>query len=203
MKDEHKQSNNQEAQGTGMTRRTWLATAGKTLASGAAVLAAPAVVRAQGEQPLKLGLLMAKQGVWTEQGEVIANGVKMALDDANNQARGRRVDLVWYDEPNPQSAQQNMQKLIEQDKVIAVIGGTNSGTSLAMSSVANRTKTPYIAPNAAARELTGSSCNPYTFRVLSPTTRCTRSFRGSRIARTCAPSIFRAASVKWWRSPAR
>ncbi|MEI5997047.1 ABC transporter substrate-binding protein [Paraburkholderia bengalensis] len=187
MKDEHKQSITQQAQGMGMTRRTWLATAGKTLASGAAVLAAPAIVRAQGEQPLKLGLLMAKQGVWTEQGEVIANGVKMALDDANNQARGRRVDLVWYDEPNPQSAQQNMQKLIEQDKVIAVIGGTNSGTSLAMSSVANRTKTPYIAPNAAARELTGSSCNPYTFRVLSPT---------PVTCRALAPSLL-AIGKKW------
>ncbi|OLL31251.1 ABC transporter substrate-binding protein [Burkholderia sp. SRS-W-2-2016] len=173
--------------GGGITRRAWLATAGKTLASGAAVLAAPAIVRAQGEQPLKLGLLMAKQGVWTEQGEVIANGVKLALDDANNQARGRRLELVWYDEPNPQSAQQNMQKLVEQDKVIAVIGGTNSGTSLAMSSVANRTKTPYIAPNAAARELTGSSCNPYTFRVLSPT---------PVTCRALAPSLL-AIGKKW------
>ena len=187
MKDETNQPINHETQSTGMTRRAWLATAGKTLASGAAVLAAPAIVRAQGEQPLKLGLLMAKQGVWTEQGEVIANGVKMALDDANNQARGRRVDLVWYDEPNPQSAQQNMQKLIEQDKVIAVIGGTNSGTSLAMSSVAARTKTPYIAPNAAARELTGSSCNPYTFRVLSPT---------PVTCRALAPSLL-AIGKKW------
>ncbi|EUC19887.1 UNVERIFIED_ORG: amino acid/amide ABC transporter substrate-binding protein (HAAT family) [Burkholderia sp. CF145] len=187
MKDETNQPINHETQSTGMTRRAWLATAGKTLASSAAVLAAPAIVRAQGEQPLKLGLLMAKQGVWTEQGEVIANGVKMALDDANNQARGRRVDLVWYDEPNPQSAQQNMQKLIEQDKVIAVIGGTNSGTSLAMSSVAARTKTPYIAPNAAARELTGSSCNPYTFRVLSPT---------PVTCRALAPSLL-AIGKKW------
>jgi len=187
MKDETNQPINHETRSTGMTRRAWLATAGKTLASGAAVLAAPAIVRAQGEQSLKLGLLMAKQGVWTEQGEVIANGVKMALDDANNQARGRRVDLVWYDEPNPQSAQQNMQKLIEQDKVIAVIGGTNSGTSLAMSSVAARTKTPYIAPNAAARELTGSSCNPYTFRVLSPT---------PVTCRALAPSLL-AIGKKW------
>ncbi|WP_213301708.1 ABC transporter substrate-binding protein [Paraburkholderia sacchari] len=174
-------------QGAGLSRRAWLATAGKALAGGAAVLAAPAYVRAQGEQPLKLGLLMAKQGVWTEQGEVIANGVKLALDQAGNQARGRRVDLVWYDEPNPQSAQQNMQKLVEQDKAIAVIGGTNSGTSLAMSSVAMRTKTPYIAPNAAARELTGSSCNPYTFRVLSPT---------PVTCRALAPSLL-AIGKKW------
>jgi len=176
-----------EPHSSGLSRRAWLATAGKALAGGAAVLAAPAFVRAQGEQPLNLGLLMAKQGVWTEQGEVIANGVKLALDQAGNQARGRRVNLLWYDEPNPQSAQQNMQKLVEQDKAIAVIGGTNSGTSLAMSSVAMRTKTPYIAPNAAARELTGSSCNPYTFRVLSPT---------PVTCRALAPSLL-AIGKKW------
>ncbi|RKP56064.1 ABC transporter substrate-binding protein [Pararobbsia silviterrae] len=165
-----------------MTRRDWLVTTGKALASGAAVLAAPAIVRAQGEQPIKLGLLLAKQGVWTEQGEVIANGVKMALDDAKNQVRGRPIELLWYDEPNPQAAQQNMQKLVEEDKVAAVIGGTNSGTSLAISSVAYRTKTPYIAPNAAARELTGSSCNPYTFRVLSPTPVTCRALAPSLLA---------------------
>jgi branched-chain amino acid transport system substrate-binding protein len=155
--------------GATVTRREWLAAAGKTLASGMAVLAAPAIVRAQGEQPLKLGLVLAKQGVWTEQGEVIANGVKMALDKAGNQVRGRRLELVWYDEPSPQSAQQNMQKLVEVDKVIAVIGGTNSATSLAMASVANRSRVAYIAPNGTASELTGSNCNPYTFRVQAPT----------------------------------
>ncbi|MGU7784275.1 ABC transporter substrate-binding protein [Burkholderia sp. PU8-34] len=193
MTDEHQQDDNLSSHRAGepdspaLSRRAWLVTAGKALAGGAAALAAPAIVRAQGEQPLKLGLLMAKQGVWTEQGEVIANGVKLALDEAGNQARGRRVDLVWYDEPNPQSAQQNMQKLVEQDKAIAVIGGTNSGTSLAMSSVAWRTKTPYIAPNAAARELTGSSCNPYTFRVLSPT---------PVTCRALAPSLL-AIGKKW------
>ncbi|MEZ0605421.1 ABC transporter substrate-binding protein [Paraburkholderia sp. IW21] len=167
----------------GMTRRGWLSAAGKTLASGAAVLAAPAFVRAQGDQPLKLGLVMAKQGVWTEQGEMIVNGVKLALADAGNQVRGRRIDLVWYDEPNPQSAQQNMQKLVEEDKVVAVIGGTNSGTSLAMASVANRAKVPYIAPNAAARELTGSSCNPYTFRTLAPTPVTCRALAPSLLAK--------------------
>src|SRR5260370_34588717 len=170
MNDEHQKYDAHERQpGVTMPRGDWPAAAGKPLASGAAGLAAPAIVGAQGEQPLKLGLVLAKQGVWTEQGEVIANGVKMALDKAGNQVRGRRLELVWYDEPNPQSAQQNMQKLVEEDKVIAVIGGTNSATSLAMASVANRARVPYIAPNGTASELTGSSCNPYTFRVQAPT----------------------------------
>jgi len=153
---------------TAMTRRDWLGTSGKVLASGAALLAAPAFVRAQGEQPIKIGMVMAKQGVFSEQGEMIADGVKLAIAQAGNQVRSRRIDLIWYDEANPQGSQQNMQKLVDEDKVSAVIGGTNSGTSLAMASVAGRARIPYISPGAAARELTGTGCNPYTFRTLAP-----------------------------------
>jgi branched-chain amino acid transport system substrate-binding protein len=135
-----------------------------------AALAMPWVrdARAAGDA-LKLGLVFAKQGTWTEQGEQLANGAKLALEQAGGTALGRPVQIVWLDEPSPQVAQQNMQKLIEEERVAAVIGGTNSGTSLAMASVAKRMKVPYITPNAAAREITGKECNRYTFRVLTTT----------------------------------
>ncbi|KAF1022608.1 MAG: Leucine-, isoleucine-, valine-, threonine-, and alanine-binding protein [Paracidovorax wautersii] len=113
--------------------------------------------------------MFAKQGTWTVQGEQLVSGARMALEAVGNKLLGRPVELVWYDEPNPQSAQQNMQKLVDEDKVVAVLGGTNSATSLAMASVARRAKVPYISPNAAARELTGAECNPYTFRTLTTT----------------------------------
>ena len=152
-----------------MSRREALALAGRAAVGGAAALAAPSILRAQTSDTVKIGLVFAKQGVWTAQGELLATGAEMALAQAGNTILGRKAEIVWYDEPSPQSAQQNLQKLVDSDKVIAVIGGTNSGTSLAMSSVANRNKVPYIAPNAAARNLTGADCNPYTFRVLTTT----------------------------------
>lgn len=152
-----------------MTRRDVLSLAGKAAVGGTLAFGAPAILRAQTSQTTKIGLVFAKQGVWTAQGELLANGIKMALDQAGGTILGKKAELVWYDEPSPQSAQQNMQKLIESDKVVAVIGGTNSATSLAMSSVARRAKVPYIAPNAASRDLTGKECSPYTFRVLTTT----------------------------------
>ena len=54
--------------------------------------------------------------------------------------------------------------MIEEEKVIAIEGGGNSSTALAISAVARRTKIPVVIPNAAAREITGKECNPYTFR---------------------------------------
>lgn len=158
------------------------------LAGTAAGLAAPWIRSAAAADPLKLGLVFAKQGTWTEQGEQLVSGARLALEQAGSKLLDRPVELVWLDEPSPQVAQQNMQKLIEEEKVVAVLGGTNSGTSLAMASVARRMKVPYITPNAAAREITGKDCNRYTFRVLTTT---------PVAARAMAPHLT-AIGKKWY-----
>jgi branched-chain amino acid transport system substrate-binding protein len=77
---------------------------------------------------------------------------------------GRVVDLPWLDEANPQGAVQSISKVIEEGKAVAVLGGTNSATTLAMGQVALRTKVPFISVNGAAREITGKDCNPFMFR---------------------------------------
>jgi branched-chain amino acid transport system substrate-binding protein len=86
------------------------------------------------------------------------------MEQAGGQVMGRPLELVAYDEPNPLGAQQNMQKLIQEDKVAAVIGGSNSATGLAIASVAARAKVPTIISSALAREITGKNCSPYVFR---------------------------------------
>jgi branched-chain amino acid transport system substrate-binding protein len=75
--------------------------------------------------------------------------------------------VLWYDEPNPQTAQQNMQKLIDEDKVAAVIGGGSGATALALSALAKRAKLPLITTSGATT-LTGKDCNRYTFRSNAP-----------------------------------
>lgn len=150
-----------------LSRRTFIAGA-----SSAAALSVPGLSFSQAggpKDPVKIGLIFAKQGTWTEQGEHLVNGARVAVAQAGSKLLDRPVELVWLDEPNPQVAQQNMQKIVDEEKVVAVIGGTNSGTSLAMSSVAQRSKIPFIAANAAARDITGKGCNRYTFRTLATT----------------------------------
>ena len=152
-----------------LSRRDVLVAATKTLAAGTAAAVIPGMLRAQSNDVVKIGLVFAKQGVWTEQGEQLASGVRIAMEQAGNALLGKRVEIVWFDEPSPQAAQQNIQKLIDEEKVVAVIGGSNSATSMAMASVARRAGVPYITPNAAAVAITGKECNPYTFRTLSTT----------------------------------
>lgn len=160
-------------------------------AAGAAALPFPMPYlspRAQGSGPVKLGLVVAKQGNWAEHGAVSANAVRIAIEQAQGKVLGRPAELVWYDEPNPQGAQQNAQRLVDEEKVTAIVGGSNSATGLAMAAVAARTKTPLIVHAGAAREITGKSCNRYTFRTL-PTVPV--------FARAIAPSGL-AYGKKWY-----
>ena len=139
----------------------------RAVAAGAAALGAPALLHAQGA-PIRIGSVLARQGPFALQGEAATLGIRIALEQAGHRALGRPVELVAYDEPNPLGAQQNMQKLIQEDKVVAVIGGSNSATGLAMASTAAQARMPTIISAALAREITGKNCSPYVFRVNAP-----------------------------------
>ena len=120
------------------------------------------------KDPIRIGFVMAKQGPLAEHGKQQNEGAQLALEQFKSTVRGAPVELIWLDEPTPQDAQQNMQRLVDEQKVVAVLGGSNSATALARSAVANQTKTPFIATNAAATALTGEKCNRYTFRTHLP-----------------------------------
>lgn len=123
---------------------------------------------AQDKEPIRIGFIMPKQGPLAEHGKAHFEGSEIALAQHNNSVRGAPVELIWLDEPTPQDAQQNTQRLIDEQKVVAVVGGGNSATALAVSAVALQNKVPFIATNAAATALTGAKCNRYTFRVQLP-----------------------------------
>lgn len=120
---------------------------------------------AQGTDPVRIGLIYSKQGPGASIGQFLERGSEIALEQAGGKVLGRPVELVWLDEPNPQVSQQNMQKLVDENKVVAVVGGNYSSSALAMMSVANRAKIPLILPGAAASEITGKDCSRYTFRT--------------------------------------
>lgn len=142
------------------TRRVSLASAA---AAGLAILAGPAA--AQDTGPIRIGLIYSKQGPGAAIGEYLQRGSELAVEQAGRKVLGRPIELIWLDEPNPQVSQQNMQKLVDENKVVAVVGGNYSSSALAMMSVANREKVPLILTGAAASEITGKNCSRYTFRT--------------------------------------
>jgi branched-chain amino acid transport system substrate-binding protein len=133
-------------------------------AAGAAALAAPGLALAQGS-PVRIGALMPRQGGFALQGEAATLGAKIALEMAGNKVLGRPVELIVYDDPNPLGAQQNMRKLIQEDKVSVVLGGTNSASGLAMASYGAQSRVPTVITAASVRDITGKDCDPHVFRV--------------------------------------
>jgi len=154
-----------------MTGKTGLSISRRATVLGAASLAiaplgAPRIVRAA--EPLKIGLLLAKTGQIAGQTEYLANGSMLALEQRNNMIMGQPAELVWLDEPSPQGATQNMQKLVQENKVCAVLGGALSSNALAEEAKAAELKIPFVCDNAAATDITGKNCNRYTFRLNTP-----------------------------------
>lgn len=143
-------------------RKVLLGTAGLAVAP----LAAPHIARAA--EPVKVGLLLAKTGQIAGQTEYLANGSFLALEQRNKMIMGQPAELVWLDEPSPQAATQNMQKLVQEDKVCAVLGGSLSSNALAEEAKAAELKIPFVCDNAAATDITGKNCNRYTFRLNTP-----------------------------------
>ena len=130
-----------------------------------AICASGRVVSAQDTGPIRIGLIYSKQGPGAAIGEYLQRGSELAVEQAGRKVLGRPIELIWLDEPNPQVSQQNMQRLVDENKVVAVIGGNYSSSALAMMSVANREKVPLILTGAAASEITGKNCSRYTFRT--------------------------------------
>src|SRR6201996_6824541 len=138
------------------------------LVSGAAALplAAPFIARAV--DPIRIGVLLAKTGQIAPQTEYLAQGTYIALEERGNKIMGQPAEIVWLDEPSPQGATQNMQKLVQENKVCAILGGSLSSNALAEEATAAQLKVPFVCDNAAATEITGKNCNRFTFRLNTP-----------------------------------
>ncbi|MGI4814281.1 MAG: ABC transporter substrate-binding protein [Janthinobacterium lividum] len=147
---------------------------------------------AQDSAPINIGMVLAKQGVFAEIGRDGARGAMLAVDDVDSKVNGRLVKVIWYDDPDPQSAQQNTSKLIDSDKVVAVVGGLNSASSLAEASVAKRAKIPLMVITGSAREITGKDCNRYTFRAY---------FTAQVAARALVPELIKKGKRWYFLSP--
>jgi branched-chain amino acid transport system substrate-binding protein len=147
-----------------VSRRTFLT----GVAIGATQITAPFVITARAVEAIKIGVLLPKSGPYAVQGETGKNGAQIAVDDFGGNVLDRPIQIVWLDESSPQSSQQNMRKLIEEEKVSAVQGGVSSGDVLAIMPVAEQAKMLLMATGPNATEITGKNCNKYTFRVDLP-----------------------------------
>jgi branched-chain amino acid transport system substrate-binding protein len=109
-------------------------------------LARPALAAVE---PIKIGWLAALTGPSSAPTIGFNRGVVFAAEalNASGGVKGRQIDIVTRDtQGDPTKAVNATQAMISQDKVQAVWGPTNSGESLATTSILARAKMPNIHP---------------------------------------------------------
>lgn len=113
---------------------------------------------------VKIGFITDISGLYSDiDGQGGVEAIKMAIADFGGQVNGKKIELVSADHQNKADiAASKAREWFDQQGVDMLIGGTNSGTSLAMAKVAAEKKKPFIAIGAGSARLTNEECTPYT-----------------------------------------
>jgi len=135
-----------------------------------AALAAPAAMAAANE--VVIGDIDDMSGVYADvigQGGVEA--AKMAIADFGGTVLGKKIVLVTADHQNkPDIGASKFREWADQNGVNMILGGSNTGVSLAMAKVAAQKKVAFMAIGAAGASLTNEDCTPYTVHYAYDTT---------------------------------
>ena len=115
---------------------------------------------------IKIGFFGDLSGPTFNFGESAKNGILMAADEINQAGGidGRRIDVVIDDDGgSPEKAALLTGKLIDHDKVVAIIGGGTSSNSRAAAPKAQAAKIPLISPSSTDPAVT--QAGDYIFRA--------------------------------------
>lgn len=152
----------------GLNRRNFLKTAGLAGISAMAVgsigkgILMPKTVFAQVKGPIKVGVVLPLSGGLELFGQQGIQGMKLAVKEINESGGvlGRKLELVIEDnKTDPKTSVEKATKLIQRDKVIAVVGPITSGARDAMTPTMTKLKTPLLY----ATDYEGGVCNRYLF----------------------------------------
>lgn len=140
----------------------FVATAGCSKKSGEGAVGGEIVIG-------QYGSLSGENGAF---GTSSANGVTLAVDEINaaGGVLGKRIKIVTEDnQSRTEQVTTVVKKLINQDKVIAVLGEVASSRSMAGSAVCEDAKIPMVSPSSTNANVTvdkrTGQVKPYTFRV--------------------------------------
>jgi len=95
----------------------------------------------------KLGAVTAGTGPYAAQGVSSNEGILLLLEKINNAGgiNGEKIEVIIEDfEGEPSKALTLAKKLIYEDKVIGIIGASNTAGSMALSRICNEAKVPHI-----------------------------------------------------------
>jgi branched-chain amino acid transport system substrate-binding protein len=164
-------------------------TAACALAAGAA-FTVPAQAQISGDV-IKIGFITDLSGLYADiDGPAGADAIRMAVADMGNAVAGKKVEVLVADHQNKADvAAAKAREWFDTQGVDMLVGGTNSGTNLAMAKVAQEKKKLFISIGAATSALTNEQCSPYTVHYAYDTT---------ALAKGTGNAVVKAGGKSWF-----
>src|SRR6201989_618795 len=140
--------------------------------AGVASLAAQNFVLAQGNEPIRVGLLAAKTGPLASGGIDMDLALNMFLKERDNTLAGRKIELFVADTAGvPATARTKAQELVEKNNVHCIIGPLAAFEALAIADYLTEKEMPTLGV-AAAEDMTQRHPSPWFVRLTSTSAQC-------------------------------
>lgn len=116
----------------------------------------------------KIGAIYSKTGPGSPLGEPEWNATELLEKQINDEGgiNGVPIDIILADdESTPEKATEEMNRMINDEKVLAVLGSTTSGASLAMKGIAMDSEVPMISAGAAVGIVAPAEESKWVFKT--------------------------------------
>ena len=146
---------------------------------------------AQAPGPVRIGFITDMSSLYADiDGPAGGEMIKWAAQDFGGKVLGRPIEVLTADHQNKADvASSKAREWMDKEGLTLLIGGTNSGTSLAMSKVALEKKRPFIAIGAGSARLTNEDCTPYTIHYAYDTV---------ALAKVAGTALVKAGNKSWY-----
>ncbi|NMM21232.1 MAG: ABC transporter substrate-binding protein [Rhodoferax sp.] len=150
-----------------------------------------AAASAQNTGPVKIGFITDMSSLYADiDGPAGGEMIKWAVQDFGGKVLNRPVEVLTADHQNKADvASSKAREWMDKDNLAMLVGGTSSGTALAMAKVAEEKKRPFIAIGAGSARLTNEACSPYTVHYAYDTV---------ALAKVAGSALVKAGNKKWY-----
>lgn len=141
--------------------------------------------------PVKIGFITDMSSLYADiDGAAGGEMVKWAVQDFGGKVLGRPIEVLTADHQNkPDVASSKAREWFDKENLAMLIGGTSSGTALAMSKVATEKKRPFIVVGAGSARLTNEECSHYTVHYAYDTV---------ALSKVAGSALVKAGNTNWY-----
>jgi len=161
------------------------------VAAVAITFAAAASAQTANTGPVKIGFITDMSSLYADiDGPAGGEMIKWAVADFGGKVLGRPIEVLTADHQNKADvASSKAREWMDKDNLAMLVGGTSSGTAIAMSKVAAEKKRPFIAIGAGSARLTNEDCTPYTVHYAYDTV---------ALAKVAGSALVKAGNKNWF-----